>query len=94
MTIPYASQSLNSKDKIVRTGVCPDHQKQSSKYIGVQGYNTTLAWVFKCQEKNGHTFVNYADRSAPTTEVEMKEWMEKQLRARIDSFDKNRSTKK
>jgi hypothetical protein len=91
--LPYATQTLSSKNKIVRQGTCPDHGK-SSKYVGVQAHNQTLVWVFKCKEKNGHTFINYADRNAPKTDEGINEWIARQQELRVESLDRNKRTKK
>lgn len=95
MPLPYAKQTLSSTDKVVREGICPEHEKSSRLFIGVVDYNTTVAWQFKCKQNlHPHMFVNYADRGSPKTREEAIEWMKNQKMARIQSLDVNKKRKK
>lgn len=95
MTIPYATQALSKTNQVVRTGTCPEHEAKSTLYLGAENYNTTIAWKFRCKKPlHPHTFINYADRSAPKSTEEVALWMENQRMSKVLSFDKNKRTKR
>lgn len=57
-TLPASRTSLNAKNQLKFTAICPDHQKASSKIIAEQGdfWGKPEFWVFSCPEAGKHGF--------------------------------------
>lgn len=97
-SLPLARQSYNPNLKpamrVVRTAVCPLHDKKSSEFAGAEDHS----WVFRCSAANvkgaaraDHYFAARPDPSAPRTAEEMQPWVQAQLLARASSVSESRT---
>lgn len=70
---PASRTSLNAKNQLKFTAICPDHQKASSKILAEQGdlWGKPEFWVFKCPEAGGHGFRAMVSALNPRTADEL-----------------------
>jgi len=70
--LPASRTSLNAKNQLKFTAICPDHQKASSKIIAEQGdfWGKPEFWIFLCPEAGRHTFRASVSRLNPRTAEE------------------------
>lgn len=85
--LPQAIQELSRTDKVVRWARCPEHNKRSSAFRGVQPdlFSENNYWVFQCSEKGRHLFRADPDRTAPAVGGEA-EWLRKKLQERLQKL--------
>ncbi len=79
--LPASRTSLNAKNQLKFTAICPEHQKASSKILAEQGdfWGKPEFWVFSCPEAGKHAFRAAVSTLNPRTAEEKAAVIQKLL---------------